>query len=205
MSAFAAVPPAAVSFPAVPPDGNVRPPTRSPEVARDTRELTDSLVRILPELRLRALRLSGDPALADDIVQDAVERALRFEATYQRGTNVRAWALQILFSVFVTRWRRRGRERRALERLAADPCAWTSPDNFASPDAGEGSLLPSAGRALDALPDPFRKVIVLVDLEQRSYKDAARALGVPVGTVMSRVHRARRRLAAQMGQERAAA
>jgi RNA polymerase sigma-70 factor (ECF subfamily) len=174
-------------------------------VARDTRELQAGLVALVPELRGRALRLSGDPATADDIVQDTIERALRFGDQYERGTNLRAWAFQILFSVFVTRWRRRRRDRRAMENLAADPCAWTVPTSFTAPDCGMGSLTASTRRKLDALPDGFRAVIVMVDLQERSYREAAQELGVPVGTVMSRLHRARKLLAAQMMQEHEAA
>jgi RNA polymerase sigma-70 factor (ECF subfamily) len=180
-------------------------PRRSPIVARDIRELHAGLVALIPELRARAMRLCGERAAADDIVQDAVERALRFADQYQRGTNLRAWAFQILFSVFVTRWRRRRRERNALENLASDPCAWTVPTGFTSPDRGPGAITSSTLRKLDALPDGFRAVLVMVDIEQRTYRDAALELGVPVGTVMSRLHRARKLLAAQMLDERDAA
>ena len=178
---------------------------RPPVIARDARELQAGLVALLPELRSRALRLCSDRAAAEDVAQDTLERALRFANQYERGTNLRAWAFQILFSVFVTRWRRRRRERNALENLASDPCAWTVPAGFVRPDAGPGSLTASTCRKLDALPEGFRAVVVMVDLEQRSYRDAARVLGVPVGTVMSRLHRGRKLLAAQMASERDAA
>jgi RNA polymerase sigma-70 factor (ECF subfamily) len=176
-------------------------PRRPAILARDTAELRAGLAELFPELRARAVRLCGERAGADDIAQDAVERALRFADQYQRGTNLRAWAFQILFSVFITRWRRRRRERNALENLATDPCAWTVPTGFTAPDRGPGSLTPSTQRKLDALPEGFRAVVVMVDLEQRTYRDAARALGVPVGTVMSRLHRGRKLLAAQMADE----
>lgn len=166
--------------------------------------LTNALVALLPDLRTRALRLCRDPALADDVVQDTFERALRFSATFVEGTQPRAWAMQILFSVFVTRWRRRRRERRALEKLGADPCAWTTPSGFAAPDAGNGAWLPGTRRTFDALPERFRTVLVLVDLERQSYRDAAQTLGVPIGTVMSRVHRARKLLGAELAVRQAA-
>jgi len=178
---------------------------RAPVVANDTRELHAGLVALMPELRSRAMRLCGEASAADDVVQDTIERALRFSDQYQRGTNLRAWAFQILFSVFVTRWRRRRRDRNAVENLAADPCAWTRPAGFAAPDAGWGSLTAATRRKLDALPDGFRAVIVMVDLQERSYREAARELGVPVGTVMSRLHRGRKLLAAQLEAERDAA
>jgi RNA polymerase sigma-70 factor (ECF subfamily) len=172
---------------------------RRPVTAKDDKEVRAGLVELVPSLRARALRLcGGDPVAADDVVQDTVERALRFSHQYERGTNLRAWAFQVLFSVFVTRWRRRRRERNALSHLASDPCAWTVPSAFVAPDAGEGVMTPSTRRTLEALPEGFRAVVILVDLEQRSYLDAAEKLGVPVGTVMSRLHRGRKLLAERM-------
>jgi RNA polymerase sigma-70 factor (ECF subfamily) len=168
---------------------------RLPIVANDLGELQRGLAALVPELRTRAARLCGDRATADDLVQDAVERALRFADQYERGTNLRAWASQILFSVFVTRYRRSRRERNAMRVLACDPNAWTAPNRFAPPDAAS-PLTPSTRARLEKLPSGFRAVIELVDLEEQSYREAAEALGVPVGTVMSRLHRGRRLLAA---------
>ena len=184
---------AAVESPAPP----AAPPKRAPVIAHDVRGLRAGLVRLVPELRARAGRLSGDRTLADDLVQDTIERALKFADQYERGTNLRAWAYQILFSVFVTRYRRTRRERNALKHLGGDPYAWTVPSAFKAPDA-TAPLLPSTQAQLDSLPDGFRAVLVLVDLEERSYREAATALGVPVGTVMSRLHRGRRLLADKM-------
>jgi RNA polymerase sigma-70 factor, ECF subfamily len=181
------------------------PPRRAPVIARDTAELRAGLAQLIPELRARAQRLCGERAAADDIAQDTALRALRFADQYQRGTNLRAWAFQILFSVFITRWRRCRRERNALENLATDPCAWTVSTGFMPPDRGAGSLSASTQRKLDALPEGFRTAVVMVDLEQLTYRDAAQVLGVPVGTVMSRLHRGRKLLAAQMDEESGAA
>ena len=140
---------------------------------------------------------TGDPTTADDIVQDTIERALKFAPQYERGTNLRAWVYQILFSVFVTRYRRCRREKNALRSLASDPCAWTTPSHFASPEAG-ASLSPTTKGKLDALPETFRAVLTLVDLGELTYREAATELGVPVGTVMSRLHRGRKLLASQL-------
>jgi len=172
---------------------------------RANSELEAGLVGLVPEVRAHAMRLVGDATAANDIAQDAIERALRFADRYDQGTNLRAWVFRIAFNVFVTHWRRRRRERRALQHLATDPCAWTAPTSFGPPDAGEGALLRSTRAKLEALAPPFRAVIVLVDLERRSYEETAGVLGVPVGTVMSRLHRARKRLAAEMSNERDAA
>jgi RNA polymerase sigma-70 factor (ECF subfamily) len=143
----------------------------------------------------RATRLSHSPTVAEDLVQDTVERALKFESHYVEGTNVRAWVHQILFSVFITRCRRVRRERKALSWLGTDPCAWTAPEGA---PAAMQAVSPGVQRALEALPPSFRKVVELVDLEEMSYRDAAELVGVPVGTVMSRLHRGRRLLAAEL-------
>jgi RNA polymerase sigma-70 factor (ECF subfamily) len=150
-----------------------------------------SLTELVPALRVRALRLARNEAIADDLVQDTIERALRFESSFVPGTNLRAWLHQILFSVFVTRCRRQRRERRALDWLTSDPCAWPHRD----PGPEMRSLTPRVEGALQDLPEPFASVIRLVDIGELSYKDAAAVLDVPVGTVMSRLFRGRRLLA----------
>ncbi len=173
---------------------------RSPRpalVAHDLAGLKRGLVELLPELRGRACRLCGDPTTAEDVVQDTVERALRFAEQYERGTNLRAWVYQILFSVFVTRYRRSRREKKALKNLAGDPCAWTTPERFSAPDAS-ATLTPTTRRKLADLPATFRSVLELVDLDDFTYREAAAELGLPVGTVMSRLHRGRKLLASQL-------
>jgi RNA polymerase sigma-70 factor, ECF subfamily len=192
--------PASPSNPAPLPAGGAFPGDAPLGVAGATRgvaskatldELCRGLVEMTPELFGRALRLARSPATAEDLVQDTVERAIRFASNYQPGTNLRAWVVQILFSVFITRCRRLRRERNALDVLATDPCAWTIPDGRSEMLA----LSPGVTRALDTLPHGFRDAVVLVDVQEMSYKDAAAQLGVPVGTVMSRLHRGRRLLA----------
>jgi RNA polymerase sigma-70 factor, ECF subfamily len=162
--------------------------------AQNTTELRKALADLVPELYVRAIRLSRSSSVAEDLVQDTIERAMRFEDHYLTGTNVRAWVFQILFSVFITRCRRSRRERNALAVLSTDPNAWTVP-NKAEPVA---ALTPSMKRAMETLPEHFRRVVELVDLEEMSYRDAAEVLGVPVGTVMSRLHRGRKQLRAEI-------
>jgi RNA polymerase sigma-70 factor, ECF subfamily len=177
-------------------------PSKRPVTAVCEKGFREGLVTLLPELRIRALRLAQSAAGADDLVQDTVERAMRFQSQYERGTNLRAWAQQILFSVFVTRYRKSRRERNALRRMTVDPVAWTTRDPFAAPDA-TSRLTAKTEEKLSALPEGFRRVITLVDLEARSYRDAAGELDVPVGTVMSRLHRGRKMLASMMEAEAA--
>jgi len=157
-----------------------------------------ALLDLVPSLRSRAQRLClGRCDEAEDLVQDTVERALRFEPSYEPGTNLRAWTHQILFSVFITRCRRRRRERRALDALGSDPCSWTHRD-----DPPEMSRLTRRVQdAIEALPRQFGAAVKLVDLGELSYKEAAEILQVPVGTVMSRLFRGRRLLAAALGED----
>lgn len=153
------------------------------------------LSEVLPQLRLRALKLCRDRDLAEDLLQETALRALSFEASYKSETNLKAWLHQVLFSVFITRCRRRRRNSRFLQEHAADPNLWCSMQESLRPNEG---LSPPVERAIAALPRQFGQVVVLVDLEDMSYGEAAAHLGVPIGTVMSRLHRGRRLLAVQL-------
>jgi RNA polymerase sigma-70 factor (ECF subfamily) len=157
------------------------------------------LIRLMPELRGRAVRLTGSTAGADDLVQDTLERALRFADRFVEGTNSRAWAHQVLFSVFVSRYRKDKRERHLWQRVLEDPTTRSRGSRQAAqPDAGWW-LSEKMEACVDALPSAFRETFVLVDLQEHSYREAAERLGVPVGTVMSRLHRARKLLATTAG------
>jgi RNA polymerase sigma-70 factor, ECF subfamily len=157
-------------------------------------ELRAALVTFAPDLHSRALRLTRNAAQAEDLVQDTMERAMKFESHFIGGTNARAWLFQILFSVFITRCRRLRREYKALGVLASDPCSWTLPDS--APVMND--LTPALRHELEQLPDSFKRALELVDLQELSYKDAADSMGVPVGTVMSRLHRGRKLLASAL-------
>lgn len=137
--------------------------------------------------------LVGDPATAEDVVQDAMVRALTYFASF-RGTNPRAWLLQIVRNTAYARLsaRRVGRE----ESLDPDGKHEHLADPAADPEtamaAVEGTNLLEI--ALAALPPELRECIVLRELEEMSYRDIAAVTGVPVGTVMSRLFRARQAL-----------
>lgn len=167
-------------------------------------EVRQRLSEVLSQLRPRALKLCRSRDLADDLLQETALRALSFERSYRPETNLKAWLYQILFSVFVTRCRRRRRAGRFLAEHAADPNLWCGGRETPAPNEG---LSPPVERAIQALPEQFGRVIVLVDLHELSYGEAAQQLGVPIGTVMSRLHRGRRLLAAGLssGSERVAA
>lgn len=169
-----------------------------PALAPASTEFRRDLLRHLPALFAHARRLARDPTDSEDLVQATVVRALSFAATFTPGTNLRAWLHQVLDSVFLSGCRRRTRERRALSALESDPCAWVRPESVAPMLA----LSPPVEAALSRLPPCFAEVVRLVDVEDVSYRDAALRLDVPLGTVMSRLHRGRRSLAQALTDDR---
>ena len=151
--------------------------------------LRSELVAMLPSLERRAYRWCRDPAEAQDLAQDTVLRALGNGPSFDSEGHLRAWLYTVLRNLFISRRRRDQSWQRACGELnglaqAAPPAA--PPVAF---------LTPSIERAIARLPEAFARVICLVDLQDYSYADAASTLGVPVGTVMSRLFRARQRLA----------
>lgn len=168
----------------------------TPRRTEGASEVRRGLGKLRPELYARALRLTRSPALADDVVQETMLRALRFETQYRPGTNLRAWVGQVLMSVFLTHCRRKKRERKALDNLHRDPCAWLKKD--AKTKMNSLSARPTA--ALQSLPEGYRMAVQLVDIHDLSYREAAQRLEVPVGTIMSRLHRGRKMLAAELAE-----
>lgn len=149
---------------------------------------------VLPHLDLLyrvALRLSGDPSRAEDLVQDTVFKALRGWERFTPGSNVRAWLVTILRNEFITGWRRGKRTPVAVE---GDALPELPDSNDPDPEGRffDELIDEEVTAALDALPTEFREVVLLSDLEGLPYAEVAEALGVPIGTVKSRLFRGRR-------------
>lgn len=143
-----------------------------------------------------AVRLTRDPADASDLVQESYLRAFRTFGNFVSGTNAKAWLFRILLSVFSNDQRKRRRQRVvALEELEPhfDRVALESWRNGKSA-AQAADNVAALEEALSCLPEEFRTVVLLVDVEGLTYGEAAEALGCPVGTVRSRLSRARRGL-----------
>ena len=148
-----------------------------------------------------ACRLTKAPLDAEDLVQDALVKAMRARDQYQAGTNLKAWLFKILTNTFINKYRRGGLERVVLDGPDADPLAdgWVSAASMRALRDPENQVLrplvaQEIHRALDELPEEFRLAVVLSDVEELSYKEIAEAMDCPVGTVMSRLHRGRRLL-----------
>lgn len=169
------------------------PTPEKPAPTPDRSTFDAEVCRHRSDLIQTGLRLTGSRAEAEDLVQEAVMRAWVFWSRFEPGTNSRAWMHRIVVNTFINSYRRRRREREILERIHAEPA-----NPSVSVVQTEG-LSDEVQAALDALPGDFRDVVVLVDIQDRSYRDAADAIGCPVGTVMSRLHRARKAMKRALG------
>jgi RNA polymerase sigma-70 factor, ECF subfamily len=148
----------------------------------------------LDGLRGAALRLTRNPHDADDLLQETTLRAWRFWSHYEQGSNLRAWLHRILLNTFVNNYRRARRERELLQQLERQAASAPAGAQNAEPTLMRASLSDELQSRLNELPVEFRAVLWAVAVEDLSYREAADTLGCPVGTVMSRLHRARRLL-----------
>ena len=154
----------------------------------------------LDALHRVALRLTGNAADADDLVQETMLKAYRAWDSYQRGTNAKAWLLTILRHAFINEYRRRTRHPETVDVETIEPFA-VFPDVQESDPQGaffDRIVDEQVLRAIDALPEAFRETLVLSDVEGLNYQDIGRILDVPVGTVKSRLFRARRLLQSRL-------
>ena len=151
----------------------------------------------LDSLYRTALRLTRSPADAEDLVQDTYLRAFRAADTFEPGSNLRAWLFTILHNVARNRARDLGREAlivdSAVVERATDALAGATAETPET-ELVRRTLRPELQAAIDALPAVFREAVWLRDVEEFSYADIADMLGVPPGTVMSRISRGRRML-----------
>jgi len=147
------------------------------------------LVELIPRLRRYARALVGDRATADDLVQDTLERAWAKLHLYRRGTDLRAWLFTVMHNVHVNRVR---------ASRVTDTLEDEMPELAQRAPQGDALLVRDLDRGITRLPAEQRAVLLLVTLEEMSYEQVARTLGIPIGTVMSRLSRAREKLRAMM-------
>jgi RNA polymerase sigma-70 factor (ECF subfamily) len=151
------------------------------------------LVAAIPRLRRYARVLTGDPASADDLVQDALGRAWEKRALWQAGTDLRAWLFTIMHNLFVNQraLARREAGNVSLDAEGESDAAWQLPVRGNQLERVElMQVLQQVGR----LPAEQREVLLLAAVEELRYEEIAAVLAIPVGTVMSRLSRARERL-----------
>jgi RNA polymerase sigma-70 factor (ECF subfamily) len=148
-----------------------------------------------------ACRLTRNPTEAEDLVQDALVKAMRASDQFQPGTNLKAWLFRILTNTFINKYRRGGLERSVFDGPDADPLVdgWVSASTMRQlRDPEQVALMPivegEVQKALDELPTEFKLAVILCDVEEFSYEEIAQIMGCPIGTVMSRLHRGRKLL-----------
>jgi RNA polymerase sigma-70 factor (ECF subfamily) len=151
-------------------------------------ELRDELLAAVPSLRAFAISLSGQVDRADDLVQDTLMRALANIHRYQRGTNLNAWLFTILRNLFHSEFRKRKRE-------VEDPDGNYAANLTSQPEQGAHLDFEDFREALAQLPEDQREALLLVGASGFSYEEAAEICECAVGTIKSRVNRARTRLA----------
>ena len=149
----------------------------------------ERLVDLIPRLRRYARALVGERAGADDLVQDTLERAWSKLHLYRRGTDLRAWLFTVMHNVHVNKLR---------SARPTDPLDDAMPELAQRAPQADALLVRDLDRAIARLPADQRAVLLLVTLEEMSYEEVARTLGIPIGTVMSRLSRAREKLRAMM-------
>ncbi len=158
-------------------------------------EFGTRLIAFLPNLRRFAISLCGSRDLADDLVQAACERALANAGRFEPGTRLDAWMFRILRNLWIDQVRRQ-------KTAGVHDDIAERPDIVGSSGEREAEarlILKTVAEAIAELPDGHREVLLLVCVEELSYREAADILGIPIGTVMSRLARARKNLAEAAG------
>jgi RNA polymerase sigma-70 factor (ECF subfamily) len=164
----------------------------SSEFQRDALEHLNALYNF-------AMYLTRNPPEADDLVQETYLRAFRFSHRFQPGTHLRAWLFQILRNTFLTFYRLREREAAVAEDGVPD---WDVPMFHDAPEENPHAVEAHTDleRALRRLPEEFRTVLLLAEVEGLPLEDVARVMACPVGTVKSRIFRAKERLRALLAE-----
>jgi RNA polymerase sigma-70 factor (ECF subfamily) len=150
-----------------------------------------SITEHIPRLRRYARALVGDRYVADDLVQDTLERAWNKFYLWRPGSDLRAWLFTIMHNVFVNQARRRRKE---FEELTDE-----MPAAAVRATQGDQLELQDVDRVLRSISPEQREVVLLVAVEQLTYEEVSRALDIPIGTVMSRLSRGRERMRQALG------
>lgn len=150
-----------------------------------------------------ALRMTGNPDDANDLVQETYLKAYRFWDKYEKGTNIRAWLFRIMKNSYINRYRKETKEPNTVD--YNDIQNFYNTIRYASSDPNDleekifgGLLGDDVARAIESLPEDFRTVVILCDIEELSYEEIAEFVDCPIGTIRSRLHRGRKMLRAKL-------
>jgi RNA polymerase sigma-70 factor (ECF subfamily) len=168
----------------------------------ERRRFQEDALPLLDSLYAGALRMTRNPADAEDLVQETMLRAYRSFDRFEAGTNLKAWLFRIMTNAYINTYRKRQREPQKVsqdelgdfdlyrELKDHDPRWETTPEKIVLDSLVDTDII----EAIDDLPEQFRLAVVLSDIEGFSYAEMAEIMDVPMGTVMSRLHRGRKAL-----------
>jgi len=178
-----------------------------PELTKkEIRKQSDFNEEIIPHLDALynfGLRLTSDPNDAEDLVQDTIVKAYRFFSSYEKGTNAKAWLFRILKNSYINNYRRKSKKPQQVdydevatfyETIRAERTDTSDLEDTMYRELIDDDIT----NALDQIPEDFRTVVLLCDVEDFTYEEIANMLDVPIGTIRSRLHRGRNLLKAQL-------
>jgi RNA polymerase sigma-70 factor (ECF subfamily) len=168
----------------------------------DQAHFEDDVMEFVPQLYSAALRMTRNPADAEDVLQESLLKAYRGYDTFKAGTNLKAWLYRILTNTYINKYRKRSRRPDEVElgeledlylfkRIGSE---LGGASRSAEEQALDRFVDSDIKRAVEDLPENFRIPVILADVEGFSYKEIAEITDVPIGTVMSRLHRGRKAL-----------
>lgn len=169
------------------------------------REFNTEMIPHMDSLYNFAIRLANDPSDAEDLVQDTIVKAYRFFSSYERGTNAKAWLFRILKNSYINNYRKQSKQPYKVdydeistyyESVRSERSDTTDMEQIMYRELLDDEVT----RALNKLPEDFRTVVLLCDIEGFTYEEIANMLDVPIGTIRSRLHRGRNLLRTSLSQ-----
>jgi RNA polymerase sigma-70 factor (ECF subfamily) len=173
------------------------------EEVQKQEDFEEEIVPHLDAMYNFALRLTSDPSDAEDLVQDTIVKAYRFFSSYEKGTNAKAWLFRILKNSYINNYRKKSKQPNQVdydevstfyETIRAERTDTSDLEDKMFRDLIDDDI----SQALEELPEDFRTVVLLCDVEGFTYEEIANMLDVPIGTIRSRLHRGRNLLKAQL-------
>lgn len=173
------------------------------EEVQKQEDFEEEIVPHLDALYNFALRLTSDPNDAEDLVQDTIVKAYRFFSSYEKGTNAKAWLFRILKNSYINNYRKKSKQPNQVdydevatfyETIRAERTDTSDLENRMFRELIDDDI----SQALEELPEDFRTVVLLCDVEGFTYEEIANMLDVPIGTIRSRLHRGRNLLKSQL-------
>lgn len=169
------------------------------------REFNTEMIPHMDSLYNFAIRSANDPSDAEDLVQDTIVKAYRFFSSYERGTNAKAWLFRILKNSYINNYRKQSKQPYKVdydeistyyESVRSERSDTTDMEQIMYRELLDDEVT----RALNKLPEDFRTVVLLCDIEGFTYEEIANMLDVPIGTIRSRLHRGRNLLRTSLSQ-----